>query len=69
LQRLDAQKAYQEKYLAAVRRGEFSNAWVDELLRQQECLIYEGEIEMNEEVRGPSNGGLRIKGNGPPKTR
>jgi regulator of RNase E activity RraA len=45
LRRLDAQKAHQEKYLAAVRRGEFSNAWVDELLKQQECPVYEGEVE------------------------
>lgn len=45
LRRLDAQKAHQETYLAAVRRGEFSNAWVDELLKQQECPVYEGEVE------------------------
>jgi len=45
LLRLDAQKAHQENYLAAVRRGEFSNAWVDELLKQQECPVYEGEVE------------------------
>jgi regulator of RNase E activity RraA len=45
LRRLDAQKAHQETYLAAVRRGEFSNAWVDELLKQQECPVYEGKVE------------------------
>jgi regulator of RNase E activity RraA len=47
LRRLDAQKAHQETYLAAVRRGEFSNAWVDELLRQQGCPIDDGKIETN----------------------
>ncbi len=47
LQRLDDQKAHQETYLAAVKRGEFSNAWVDELLRQQECPIYDGQVETN----------------------
>ena len=43
LQRLDAQRAHQQAYLAAVRRGEFSNAWVDELLRQHECPIHDGK--------------------------
>ena len=45
LQRLDAQKPYQERYMAAVQRGEFSNAWVDEILRQHECPIYDDEVE------------------------
>lgn len=66
LQRLDGQKAHQEKYLAAVRRGEFSNAWVDELLRQHDCPIYDGEIKSNEGL-GPSNDALWVKGNGSPK--
>jgi regulator of RNase E activity RraA len=47
LQRLDAQKEQQETYLAAVRRGDFSNAWVQELLRQQDCPIYDGKVETN----------------------
>lgn len=45
LQRLDDRKAHQAAYLAAVARGEFSNAWVDELLRAQDCPIHDGEIE------------------------
>lgn len=42
---LDAQKAHQATYVAAVRKGEFSNAWVDELLRQQQCPVYEGDVD------------------------
>ena len=45
LKRLDAQKAFQETYLAAVRRGEFSNAWVDELLKQLQCPLCGGQEE------------------------
>jgi len=39
LKRLEAQQARMAAYLAAVQRGEFSNEWVDEVLRQQECEI------------------------------
>jgi hypothetical protein len=46
LKRLDGQKEYQEKYLAAVRRGEFSNAWVDEILKRQQCPLYDSKIEV-----------------------
>jgi regulator of RNase E activity RraA len=44
LRRLDAQKAYQETYLAAVRKGEFSNAWVDEQLEKQDCPVDDGKV-------------------------
>lgn len=54
LQRLDGQRAFQEKYLAAVRRGEFSNAWVDEQLAQHGCPICDDKVETNE-VLGPSH--------------
>lgn len=37
LQRLEADQDRQQEYLAAVQRGEFSNAWVDELLTQHNC--------------------------------
>jgi len=47
LRRLNSQKAHQETYLAAVRKGEFSNAWVDELLGQQACPIHDGKDESN----------------------
>jgi len=49
--RLEAQKAHQEKYLEAVRRGEFSNAWVDDLLNQHECLVYAHEKESYEVLK------------------
>jgi hypothetical protein len=57
LERLDAQNAHQERYMSAVRRGEFSNAWVDEILRQHECPIYDSEVE----VLVPSDDTLFIK--------
>jgi regulator of RNase E activity RraA len=55
LQRLDGQKAHQETYLAAVRKGEFSNAWVDELLRQQECPVYEGDVDTDKVLRSSND--------------
>ncbi len=39
LQRLGEQRAGLEEYVAAVRRGEFSNAWVDRLLEETLCNI------------------------------
>jgi len=39
LQRLDEQKAGLEEYVAAVQRGDFSNAWVDRLLEETLCNI------------------------------
>lgn len=62
LHRLEAHKAHQEKYLAAVRRGEFSNAWADEMLNMQGCPIYDSEMLPNTfagqlPVPPPANGG------------
>ncbi len=45
---LDRLKSHQEtnrSYLASVRRGEFSNAWVDRLLDEQNCPVVSGEPE------------------------
>ena len=39
LHRLEAQRDQMASYLAAVQRGEFSNAWVDDILRAGECPI------------------------------
>ncbi|HET7101398.1 MAG TPA: RraA family protein [Terriglobia bacterium] len=61
LRRLEAHKAHQEKYLEAVRRGEFSNAWVDAMLEAQECPIYDGRVATNP-VPGPSGILLPING-------
>ena len=44
LRRLDGQKAHQEAYLAGVKRGEFSNAWVDETLKQLNCPLDESKM-------------------------
>ncbi|MGF1578049.1 MAG: RraA family protein [Gemmataceae bacterium] len=41
LARLDAHRERLSSYLEAVRRGEFSNAWVDDLLGQNGCPISE----------------------------
>ena len=37
IDRLGTQKERQQSYLDSVRRGEFSNEWVDQLLTQQDC--------------------------------
>ncbi len=41
LARLDSLRERLANYVAAVRRGEFSNAWVDELLNASECPFTE----------------------------
>ena len=42
LRRLNVHAARQADYLDSVRRGNFSNAWVDRLLEQSGCLMVEG---------------------------
>ena len=39
LNRLEAIQSRQETYLAAVKRGEFSNQWVDDILQHHDCEI------------------------------
>ena len=39
IDRLNSHKAGNAAYLAAVQRGEFSNAWVDQLLGSHDCPI------------------------------
>lgn len=43
LGRLKAHRTRQEDYLAAVQRGEFSNAWVDEFLESLNCPVEGGK--------------------------
>jgi RraA family protein len=43
LQRLQSHEEKNAAYLASVRRGDFSNAWVDHLLHSQGCLEVEAE--------------------------
>lgn len=45
LQRLQAQKTTMVEYLAGVKRGQFSNDWVDSLLQDAGCLISGVETE------------------------
>jgi len=44
LERLRAQRDSSEAYLKAVQRGEFSNAWVDELLTESDCPLIHPEL-------------------------
>jgi regulator of RNase E activity RraA len=39
LERLKAHQAKNEEYLAGVRRGVFSNRWVDDVLAESDCII------------------------------
>jgi len=39
IQRLQASKARLAEYVASVKRGDFSNAWVDDQLRENGCVI------------------------------
>lgn len=49
--RLVEHEANNSAYLAAVRRGEFSNQWVDRLLAEHGCTITPGDtVETEEEV-------------------
>ncbi len=43
LRRLQEREAKQAAYLASVRRGDFSNAWVDRLLEESRCEVI-GEV-------------------------
>lgn len=54
--RLEARRANAATYLAAVQRGEFSNAWVDQLLEQQQCVIHGNGQQTNGEYQSEENG-------------
>ena len=41
LQRLNAQRASMAAYLAGVKRGQFSNDWVDRILQEAGCMVAE----------------------------
>ena len=43
--RLEEHEATSAAYLESVRRGEFSNQWVDRLLREQGCLMTAGAAD------------------------
>jgi hypothetical protein len=44
LERLRAHKQANADYFEAVRRGDFSNAWVDRNLEEQQCPVVRGEV-------------------------
>ena len=52
--RLSAQREGNRAYLSSVRRGEFSNAWVDNLLEQHQCPII--DAARPEHAAGDPNG-------------
>ncbi|QDU75746.1 4-hydroxy-4-methyl-2-oxoglutarate aldolase [Bremerella volcania] len=45
IRRLKVHEAGSREYIEAVQRGEFSNAWVDELLAEQNCVIETPEVD------------------------
>ena len=45
LERLIAHRAANIEYFESVRRGDFSNAWVDRKLEEQQCPIIRGPID------------------------
>lgn len=45
IRRLKVHEAGSREYLEAVHRGEFSNAWVDEMLAEQNCVFETPEID------------------------
>jgi RraA family protein len=47
--RLQQQRAAEASYVAAVRRGEFSNQWVDDLLHESGCLFETGSEAASDE--------------------
>jgi len=42
LERLQRHEQANAAYLAAVKRGDFSNAWVDRLLKEHDCPMLPG---------------------------
>lgn len=51
---LECQQDTNQTYLAAVQRGEFSNAWVDNLLSQHECpVVDESDAEVSAKPQTP----------------
>jgi hypothetical protein len=45
LRRLRAFQAKNKDYIEAVRRGEFSNAWVDRVLEEGGCIVGDPEFD------------------------
>lgn len=54
LRRLSQQAVSSASYLAAVKRGEFSNAWVDDTLEQHHCVFDRDEPENKVAAPGSS---------------
>jgi RraA family protein len=62
LERLELHEQTNQAYFEAVRRGEFSNQWVDRLLAEQNCPILGGVDGHN--GNGNGNGSANGKSNG-----
>jgi regulator of RNase E activity RraA len=52
LYRLKSHEATNAAYLASVKRGEFSNQWVDRLLAEHECPIYGSPSQPSPKANG-----------------
>jgi RraA family protein len=58
LQRLREHAARQAEYLASVREGNFSNAWVDRLLEQSGCVLIDEVPPEHPDTSASGNGAL-----------
>lgn len=50
LERLTAHQQATAAYLESVRRGDFSNAWVDRALTEQQCPVLRGETDAEDDL-------------------
>ena len=55
LERLKSHADTNRTYLASVRRGEFSNAWVDHILDEQNCPVVRGDVDAGWDEHWPEN--------------
>jgi regulator of RNase E activity RraA len=59
LQRLQSHAAANESYFQSVKRGDFSNAWVDRILTDLECPMSNGGTPADEALALPKAAGAR----------
>ena len=61
LERLELHKSTNEAYFEAVRRGDFSNQWVDRLLKEEKCPIFRESEWHDEGAAGTRRRKVRIR--------
>jgi RraA family protein len=62
LERLRSHKQTNTDYLESVKRGDFSNAWVDRVLAEHECPLIRGVNPSEAASNGPGNGAVDPQG-------